>query len=294
MDTNIHTRALLVWLSISTWSARKYDKAVTAKVTRDYKAPSNAARVNKVLFPGDAPEYKELMTECSAIRVEHYGHTLAWTDGGYRLLPTANYNDYTAWYRNAQTRIDNKLACYLTAYPTLVQTAQTLLPTDPVTGLSLFNAGDYPSVGDMRKRFRISVEYAPVPAQGDIRVDLAADQIDSIEAAIVARNDAAVRTAMDDAWQRLYKVVSHIAERLTDPEAIFRDSLIGNAREVCNSLSRLNVANDPTLDAMTARVMAELTKYEPDTLRENRYARERTAEKANAIVSAMSGLYNVA
>ena len=42
-ETQIHTRAVLVWLQIGTWAARKYDKAATAKILRDYSASNDAA-----------------------------------------------------------------------------------------------------------------------------------------------------------------------------------------------------------------------------------------------------------
>jgi hypothetical protein len=96
---------------------------------------------------------------------------------------------------------------------------------------------------------------------------------------------------MQDAWTRLHDVVSHIAERLSDPKAIFRDSLIDNAKDVCDTLQRLNVTNDPNLEAMRARVAAELTAVSPATLRDVPQVRETTARKAAGIMDAMAGLY---
>ena len=143
----------------------------------------------------------------------------------------------------------------------------------------------------MLDRFRVAVEFSPVPAAGDIRVDLGADQITAIEQSITGRVQAATETAMRDAWTRLHDCVSHIAERLSDPKAIFRDSLIDNAREVCDALQRLNVTNDPALETMRARVAAELTAVSPSTLRDAPIARAETATRAADIMAAMSGLY---
>ena len=44
MDSNIHTRALFVWLTIGTWSARKYDRKITEKVNADFHASADAGR----------------------------------------------------------------------------------------------------------------------------------------------------------------------------------------------------------------------------------------------------------
>jgi hypothetical protein len=285
MNTEIHARALLVSLTIGTWTARKYDKRVSEKVNAEYHASSDAGRYNKFLLPGDAVAYKALTTIASAIRAAHYNETLAWSDEGWRLLPTANYMQYTAWYREQQRAFQSALADFVQEYPYLRTQAQIKLN-------GLYKDEDYPSVQDIGKRFRLAVEYSPVPAMGDIRVDLGADQIATIEQSITNRIETATRTAMSDAWQRLYTAVAHIANRLSDPEAIFRDSLIVNAREICDSLQRLNVTNDPELEAMRVRVATELAANDPDELRDQPRVRQHTADRAVEIMDKMRGLYS--
>jgi hypothetical protein len=199
------------------------------------------------------------------------------------LVPTANYATYTAWLRDQQREFSNALNTFASDYPALRAQASRLLN-------GLYRDEDYPDTQDLRTRFALSVEYAPVPAQGDLRVDLGADQIALIESAIGDRTQRAVNDAMRDAWSRLHDVVAKIAERLSQPEAIFRDSLISNAEEVCEVLGRLNVTNDPNLETMRVRVRRELTRFSPDVLRDVPSHREQTAERAAAILSAMSEL----
>jgi hypothetical protein len=282
-DTMIHSRALLVWLTISTWSARRYDRAVSNKVNADYSASTDAGRYNKFLLPGDAPSYKELVTLTSSLRAQHYAHTLAWSDEGWRLLPTANYMDYTKWFREQQTAFNRALDQFARDYPDLRDRASVKLG-------KLFKSEDYPSVADLRERFSLDVKYSPLPSFGDIRVDLAADQIATIEASVNQNIVDATAIAMRDAWQRLYDVVAHVSERLTDPKAVFRDSLINNAREICDTLSRLNVTNDPQLEQMRQRVSNDLTAFDPDVLRDTPAVRARVASKADDILNAMRGV----
>lgn len=287
IETAIHTRALLASLTVSTWTARKYDRGITAKVNADHHASADAGRYNKMLLPGDAKAYKDLISLANSIRVAHYGHTLAWSDEGWRLLPTANYMQYTQWFRERSRAFDDALDTFESMYPTLRANAQAKLN-------GMFDANDYPSTADVRKRFAIGVQYAPVPAIGDIRVELASDQVIAIEESIAARVESATRIAMQDAWTRLHDCVSHIAERLSDPEAIFRDSLINNAREVCDSLKRFNITDDPDLEAMRVRVERELAAFSPDMLRVNKGARQSAANKAMEIFDQMNGLYGKA
>src|SRR5258706_4236014 len=115
-ETAIHARALLVWLTISGWSARRYDKTVTNTVNREYAASTDAGRYNKHLLPGDALAYKALVALQGQIRAQHYGHTLAWSDEGWRLLPTANYMAYTQWFREIQSQQATTLREVLAEY----------------------------------------------------------------------------------------------------------------------------------------------------------------------------------
>lgn len=287
MTTQIHVRALLVSLTISTWTARKYDRSVTRKVNADYNASQDAGRYNKMLLPGDADSYKALMTLAGAIRGQHYVNTLAWSDEGWRLLPTANFVQYSDWYRQQQRAFSNALDAFAADYPMLRTRARTLLN-------NLYKDEDYPSTMDIRSKFAIGINYLPVPAEGDIRVDLASDQVEMIEATIAHRIQEATQTAMSDAWERLHDVVSKIAERLSTPDAIFRDSLINNAREICSVLRRLNVTNDADLEQMRQAVERQLTKYDPDVLRDTPDVRQQVADRANAILSVMNGLYKAA
>lgn len=285
--TSIHSRALLVWLTISSWSARKYDRAVSNKVNTDMNASTDAGRYNKFLLPGDAPSYKALTTLMAGIRAQHYTHSLAWSDEGWRLLPTANYMTYTTWYREQQRNVTIALNAFLADYPSLKAQACSKLG-------KLYKDEDYPSMADIRSKFELTVKYSPLPNVGDVRVDLADDQIASIESAIVKSQADAIGIAMRDAWTRLHDVVNKISERLGTPDAIFRDTLITNARELCDSLKRLNVTNDPDLESMRRDVLERLTTFDPDVLRDTPKARRNVAAEADKILASMAGLMGVA
>lgn len=283
-NTTVSNRALLVWLNVRTWSARKLDKKVSAQVNRDHNASSKASRTNKSLMHDTARSYHALITLCGAIRSEHYKHTLAWSDEGWRVLSTANYIAYTDWLRGRQADFDRLFADFLADYPTLRLDAQTSLG-------SLYNAADYPDVSDIRSKFSINLSYMPLPMEGDIRVDLAADQVAAIESDIAAKSNASLGNAMRDAWERLHDVVKHVADKLSDPSAIFRDSLIENTRELCDVLQRLNITDDPNLEAMRSAVATTIANMQPDTLRVSKHARQTTADNAQAILDKMAAFY---
>jgi hypothetical protein len=288
---SVHTRALLVFLSISTWTARKYDKAVSHKVARDYDAPTNAGRYNKFLLPGEHASYQELLTLAGSIRDEHYTRTLPWTDGGQRVLSTDGYMDYADWFRGRKAQFERARDTFIQDYPAMKADARLLL-TKVQDGL--YKESDYPSELDMAKRFGLSVSYSPLPKADDLRVDLDAQAIAEISASLQAGTAAALNTATQEAWSRLYKVAAKMHERLSQPDAIFRDTLVENAQEVCSALRTLNVTDDPNLEAMRASVERELTRYSPDVLRDNKAVRADVAVKADQIMASMAAFYTPA
>jgi len=93
---------------------------------------------------------------------------------------------------------------------------------------------------------------------------------------------------MNDCWHRLYKHVEHITEKLSDPKNIFRDSMLDNARETCDLLTRLNITEDPNLESMRQAVERKLLDHHPDTLRNDFDVRQDTAAEARKIMDAMS------
>jgi hypothetical protein len=286
-DTNVHTRALLVWLQIRSWSARKYDRAVSEKTNRDHGASSGSSRTNKALLSKHDRSYSALMTLIGSLRTWHYGETLAWSDAGDRLLTTDNFMHYADTLRVKINEINNAIDAFACDYPTLRLEASQRLG-------GMYNSADYPDAADIRNRFGVTVAYKPVPAEGDIRVDLAADQVEAIKASIAASNSASVEHAMHDAWSRLHDVVQSAAIKLADPSAIFRDSLINNVSEICGVLERLNVTGDADLDAMRVEALNKIAHLNPDTIRGSKLLREQTANDAADILAKMSQFFQPA
>lgn len=273
---------MLVALRISTWTARKFDRAVTQEVNETHGAAADAGRYNKLLLTGES--YRELVKVCNAARSDHYGQTLAWSDEGWRLLPTANYMAYADRMRRHAVEFDNAWQEFARNYPELRDAAR-----DRLNGM--WRAEDYPTVNELRARFRFAVDYAPLPTSGDFRLELPAAELAALGAQVEDRVTRATRDAVADAWQRLGDVVAKMHERLSDPSAIFRDSLVGNVRDLVDVLERLNVTGDVDLETMRDRVRRELAVHEAATLRADGDVRAATAQSAADIIAAMSAVY---
>jgi hypothetical protein len=296
---DLHVRAILASLNISSWSATKFDKGVTRAATAAHGTGEGAGRFNKSLLPttvtielsiksGKAAKevqqtnsYKALMQHIAATRVWHYEQTLAWSDDGWRLLPIKNYQHYTDGIRQRQHEFNGLLADFLRDYPRLREAAEVYLN-------GMFKHSDYPK--DIAKRFGFGFDVRPVPQGGDFRVALPDSEIKAITASTERRVKEAYAEAQGDAVKRLYDTVEKIVKRLSEPDAIFRDTLISNARDLCIVLERLNVADDATLERLR-RETELLATTEPETLRKVDAVRVETAARAQSILDEMIGTY---
>jgi hypothetical protein len=120
-------------------------------------------------------------------------------------------------------------------------------------------------------------------------VQISSDELERIQQSVEQRVKEAQSLAMNDLWKRVYEKVKHISDKLHDPKAIFRDSMIDNARDLCDLLPRLNFADDPQLEAMRLEIETKLLKN-PEILRLHPEIRRDTAAEAKAIMDKMSSL----
>jgi hypothetical protein len=345
---DLYTRAILVGLRISSFSARKFDKKVTKETAEARGASADAGRWNKNLFPGSEVEvpapssakkkkanaaadvvnksnsHKRLTAHLAAFRVWHYEQTLPWSDDGWRVLPVANHKPYTDGSRDWLATAEALLQEFVADYPHLKATAKKLLNGD-------FDESEYPE--DIREKFKFKIDWNRVPETGDWRVSLPASELAAISASIEAQVKDGLQEAQNDAVKRLYDVLAKIHTRLTDTKVTkdrttkdrtlkkdkydkttgalipagtviagrfleggevragtYRDSLIENARDLCDVLKRLNIADDPELERFR-RETALLAMSEPETLRKSEAVRVETAERAESILQDMAKTY---
>lgn len=282
--THLSDRALLVQLSISQWTARKYDKRASREVTAANTADIQAGRFNKRLLPMN--DYLDRVHKKSGlIRTKYYANTLPWGMEGTQMLPTSNYLEFMTEFRKEKNEWYSLVSDFLDNYEDLKRDACLFLG-------KLYDPADYPSLEEVRGKFNMDMAVFPVPT-ADFRVQLADTELDAIQKDVESRVQQAAQQAMQDVWKRLYDRVKAMADKLSDPKAIFRDSLVENAREICMILPRLNFTDDPNLEALRQQVETGLSKHSPDALRHDPQLRSETAVEAQRIVDAMRGFMGV-
>ena len=272
-------KALLVQLNISQWTARKYDKRATEQVAQQNGSASQAGRYNKSLLPmNDA--LNNIHQKSTLIRKKFYTNTLPWGIEGTMMLPSANYLNFMTEFRKEKADWESLVDTFYHEYPRLHADAQRFLG-------NLYNKADYPELYDIQRKFNMDMAVFPVPSN-DFRVSIGDAELERIQQDVEARVENSAQQAMKEAWQRLYDRVKHMAEKLADPKAVFRDTLVENTKEVCSILSRLNFADDPNLETMRQQVEQSHANENPEALRVDWDLREQKGRQVKAIADKMS------
>ncbi len=278
----LNEKAVLAQLSLSMWTARKLDKRVTREAIAAHGAADQAGRFNKVLLPM-CDTLEDVHSAGREVRRFFYENTLDWGLEGTRLLPSANYLNFMSDLRKRKDDWTHLVRNFSRDYDSFVQEAKKSLGT-------MFDPADYPDPSAIKEKFSINVNIMPVP-DTDFRVDLPDSEIEDMKRSVEARVVEAQELAMRDVWKRLHEVVQKAHEKLADPNAIFRDSLIENVRELCAILPRLNVMDDPALEEARLAAIAAIGAYNPDTLRHDPRLRSSKATEAKAVLDKMAGLF---
>lgn len=272
-------KALLVQLTISTWTARKHDKRVTKDTIDANAASSTAGRFNKHLLPhSDALD--NVARKAGQIRAFFYEQTLPWGIEGIQLLPSKNYLDFMNTMRTHKSEFECLTSLFLLDYSYQVRRAQQFLG-------QMYNPDDYPTEDQIRTKFAIDMAAYPVPSD-DFRCSIDDSDLLAIQNDVRRRVMEAQAKAMQEVWQRLYDRLEKTYEKLVQPDAIFRDSLIENIHEICDLLPRLNINDDTNLEQMRQDVLNKVAAFSPDALRQDKTLRSDTASETKAIMDKMA------
>jgi hypothetical protein len=270
----LQTQAMLITLSVSCWTARKQDKKVAAEVEAAHNA-RDAGRYNKMLV--DKIHLDPITQFAGQIRSYHYKMTLPWMDNGARLLPSKLFMEYSAEIRKMKLQYQALVNDFIIKYDaTLRQDARQRLGT-------MYDADDYPEGYELRNKFDVETDIAPVPDGHDFRVDVGDAERDRIGREIAGKVAERQAAAQRDAWVRVRETVSLIQLRLSADRARIHDSLIENARDLSRLLPGLNVADDPQMDRVCSAITERLL-VDPQGLRNSRSARIRVASAAAEIL----------
>jgi hypothetical protein len=281
---SIASSAMFAELSIGNWTARKLDRKATKETTSANGASDDAGAFHKKLL--SCPELEAIQKHIANTRQNiHYRLTMPWSDLGVRLLPTAMFADYYREITEAETEFHRLVNEFLQAYTWSQAQAQARLG-------NLFSSDDYPSVEIVAAKFRFRHSQTPIPDVGDFRLDIGAQAQDSLRKQYSDFYSQQLNNAMSDVWERTYKSLAHMSEKLDyvgkEDKKTFRDTLVENVREMLGLLTKFNVTNDQRMENMRVRLEDAMLGVSADALRDDDSFRLDTKTKVDAILKSMN------
>jgi len=222
-----------------------------------------------------------------------YKLTTPWDHKGEYLLPVCFYKETMNLEREYSQKHESLVINFLNNWESYKVEAKQKLN-------GLFNPADYPSLEKVTKKFKWSINFQPVPASGNFKIELAEQETNELISKLAANNDQAVKNAMASVWQRVFDAVKSLSEKMketrtdktgSDVSPIFRNSIIENIKELIDILPGLNITNDPALIQAAADLLRDIANINPDVLRENKELRKETADKADTILNKIGNLF---
>ena len=283
---SISSAAMLVELSIGTWTGRKLDKKASQDVTTSNHADKGVASVSKKLL-GDCAELDAVQKFVANSRNVHYACTMPWSDTGLRLLPTTQYFKYHQEMTGLLAEHTRLVQVFLDAYNWEIQNAQLKLG-------GMFNADEYPTADSLTSKFRFKINYMPLPDAGDWRVSIGNETEQALRSQYEGYYTTQLQSAMGDVWRRAHDALSKMCERLDYADEhtrkVFRDSLVTNVHDMIDLLGACNVTNDPTMARAQRDLDDAMRGITADALREDAYLRAETRRKVNEVKKVIDNL----
>lgn len=268
---SITNKAMLVSLSIRQWTARKYDRKITEEVNQTHQS-KDAGRFNKLLI--EKKRLSPIQSAANKIRIFHYENTLAWADEGDRLLPVANFFDYSQKVNLLKDEFETAVNDFIGDYDLIVQEAQSNLN-------GLFNPLDYPR--EIRDRFGVRFSFMPVPDSNDFRINVSQDVLDEMKQTLNEEVTNRLDNATASLRTKIREQLTYMRDRLADPNCIFRDSLFGNVESLVDLAPKLNVTNDKRIEFLTLGMRDILV--DPQAVRENVSLRANIVTRLNDLLA---------
>lgn len=274
-------RAIIGKLSISLWQGNKLDKAVTEETQYNKEVKNKKAmRVYKSLFV-DNPYLSEIVSIATRSRNWYELNSLPWKDNGKRLIPAMKLTDTQKAICDMAIAFENACQRFFDNYYSEIEK----IKNDKVLG-KVFNEDDYPSLSEVQKKFAFSFEIEPIADPSDFRVQVNQSDLEKYAQSLIEIETEANK----ELWERLYKAVNHMVEKLNSDERLF-ESMITNVEELTEIIPSLNISGDSKLSKIVKTVKRVVANVDIDDCRKDKDIRKETAEEIKEILSDMEGYF---
>lgn len=276
--STLQERAMLIRFHVGRWYGSGADLEATEGLRKAHKAEGDIGTFTKRYMQREALAGIARVT--NEARKYHKLLTLPWLDK-LRILSAEMFFDYKETMSQFEVDFNQEVSKFLSTYDEQVKKEKQRLGT-------LFKETDYPTKEALRDRFQWEVRVEPIPSAEDFRVNLGSEQMGEIRKQIEEELQSAMGEAMTSLWQRMYALVKSLRDAMKESEGGVRKALFENLKEAVALMPRLNIAGDPKLNAITARITKDLLAEDVSAVRGDALVKSNIAKKADAILNSMS------
>jgi hypothetical protein len=292
---DLTTNAVVARFSLGQWSGKIRDQEAGEELAQNKGAKKAPTVIKPLAINNELDALAKKITEC---RTWHYKHTYPFRFGdkrdpildkgtgnkklvGVALVPIMIFEDYCRKMQNFRLEIEAMEKHIVDNYDELIEAARQAQN-------GLFKVDDYPSKEELESRYHFDLEFEPVPPE-HFQNQIICEALKEAEQKHQVKVMQAKAMVLQESFARLHKVVNHAFEALADPTKKFHDTLIGNITEIVRILPKMNILEDPMLDALVKEAEQNLTQHLPDMLRDNPTVRKEVSDKAKDILDKMAG-----
>ena len=282
--TQLNEKAMLVKLTTNRANLTRRDQAAEAIIQN--AMDDTSLIVNSKLFRDKTNPINKIMAAVAEVYKWHRENTLPWADKGPRILPNANYMDYTSTMRHKMAVVDNLLRTHIPNWDTYVQED---IKSRSHSATARAKVEDYPTAGEFQAKLKFDLRFMPLPDTSHFLFDISEEDKQGFEQSM----KEAEKLAKDDTVRRMLEPLGKLVSKLSTPigseGSIFRDSALENVMEGVEIARKLSIDASPELHELTNQLSAELSKYyqRKDWLRESPPMRKQAAEKLDEIARQM-------
>jgi hypothetical protein len=132
----------------------------------------------------------------------------------------------------------------------------------------------------------------PVPTTGDFRVGISDEDKESLQQQLDDAGSNATKHVLESMITPMRRAIEKLAVPIGNDGSVFRDTLIDNMVDVAERMNKVNISDDPAIQAKIDDLRSLVGTYanNKDMLRDSQTVREKAVSQIDSLVSQMANL----
>jgi len=277
----LQERAVLVRLERkNVWLGKRTDKDISAQIQKSKGLTKSHGDYKRHLFPDCDQPLEQVLNAINHVDYVYRRRTLPWLPG-VNIIATPLFLNFTEAMNEALTKLDKARIELKNQWPAMVAAGIS-------NSKGTASMDEYPTQDMLDDMYQMELTYYPVADDGDFRVTLPAEVVQSIKEKLQEDNQRRLANTTIEIWKRLTSEIEAAWKNLDGKK--LRPEWLERIKELAKSIPDLNLADDPDLNEAAKKAEA-LTQHDIETLKANPNLKKDTADKAEALYEQLKDMF---